>query len=67
MAALDLTDLSHLLAHKWYRDELGRIPTITQHGNLAKRIREQGAFAAFTSIYDSPEAKVYRDRVGRKV
>lgn len=68
MAAPDLTtDLAHLLAHKWYRDELGRVPDTKEHAERVRIIREQGLFAAFTGIYDSDEAKRFRKTTGRKV
>ena len=67
MAAGDLTDLSNFLAHKWYREECGIIPTIAEHAHVAKQIRELGVFKAFTNVYDGPQAKKHRATVGRKV
>lgn len=67
MAALDLTDLSNALAHKLYREELGRVPSVTEHANLAKFIRDNSYHQAFNNIYGSEEAKRHRTAVGRKV
>jgi hypothetical protein len=55
------------LVHKWYREELGRLPSITDIAEHAKVIDEHGVLAAFQGIYDSPEAKAYRKKVKRAV
>lgn len=65
--AFDVNDLSAFLAHKWYREELGRVPSAQEASNLAKAIRDLGAFKSFTNVYDSAEAKAHRKKVGRTV
>lgn len=67
MSAFDLTDMANFAAHKLYRDELGRVPSITEHGNLARFIRDNSFHQAFNNLYGSAEAAAYRKRVGRTV
>lgn len=63
-----LTETSRqFLVHKWYREELGRLPEIADIATHAKAIDDLGLLAAFLGIYNSTEARKHRKAVGRTV
>lgn len=60
-------DVRLYLVRRWYLTELGRPPTTGDQAFHAEIISSKGVDAAYAGIYDSPDARKYRDRVGRKV
>lgn len=66
-APLSIEDVSNYLAHKLYRDELGRVGSAKEVEWLAGIIRTAGIFESFVGVYGSEEAKRYRKKVGREV
>lgn len=55
------------LVRRWYMAELGRVPSAQEQAFHAQIVANQGVDVAFAGIYDSPQAKEYRVKVGRKV
>lgn len=60
-------DVRNLLVRRWYMAELGRVPKAEEQAAWAKELALKGVDQVFAFIYDSPEAKAYRIRVGRKI